>query len=155
MREKYCMKNCRDREGVRNMSKSTNKVFLLGNLTRDPEMKQSGGKRSMCVFGLATNQSWTTETGEKREETEFHRVIAFDKKAETCYQYLKKGRKVHVEGRLQTRPYTGQDGIEKSATEIVLEELTFVDSMPKDVRQTMKLQDALAETSNGAPAQQV
>ena len=87
------------------MSKSVNKVFLLGNLTRDPEMKQSEGKKPMCVFGLATNRGWTTETGEKREETEFHRIIAWDKKAETCYQYLKKGRKVHVEGRLQTRPY--------------------------------------------------
>jgi single-strand DNA-binding protein len=135
------------------MSKSVNKVFLLGNLTRDPEMKQSEGKKPMCVFGLATNRGWTTETGEKREETEFHRIIAWDKKAETCYQYLKKGRKVHVEGRLQTRPYTGQDGIEKYATEIVLEELTFVDSMPKEVRQTMELEDALADTSNGAPVQ--
>jgi single-strand DNA-binding protein len=137
------------------MSKSINKVFLLGNLTRDPEMKQAEGKRPMCIFGLATNRSWTTETGEKREETEFHRIIAFDKKAETCSQYLKKGRKVHVEGRLQTRPYTGQDGIEKYATEIVLEELTFVDSMPKEVRQTMELQDALADTANGTPVQQV
>ena len=137
------MKNCRDGEGVSNMSKSINKVFLLGNLTRDPEMKQSEGKKPMCIFGLATNRSWTTETGEKREETEFHRIVAWDKKAETCYQYLKKGRKVHVEGRLQTRPYTGQDGMEKYATEIVLEELTFVDSMPKEVSQMLEAQDAL------------
>jgi single-strand DNA-binding protein len=137
------------------MSKSINKVFLLGNLTRDPEMKQSEGKKPVCIFGLATNRSWTTETGEKREETEFHRVIAWDKLAETCQRCLKKGRKVHVEGRLQTRPYTGQDGIEKYATEIVLEELTFVDSMPKEVRQTMELQDALADMSNGTPVQQV
>jgi single-strand DNA-binding protein len=145
------MKDCRDREGVSNLSKSINKAFLLGNLTRDPEMKHSEGKKPMCIFGLATNRSWTTETGEKREETEFHRIVAWDKKAETCYQYLKKGRKVHVEGRLQTRPYTGQDGIEKYATEIVLEELTFVDSMPKDVSQTLEVQDAL----DGAPVQQV
>ena len=65
------MKNCRGREGVRNMSKSINKVFLLGNLTRDPEMKQAEGKKPVCIIGLATNRSWTTETGEKREETEF------------------------------------------------------------------------------------
>jgi single-strand DNA-binding protein len=149
------MKNCRDSEGVRNMSKSINKAFLLGNLIRDPELKQSEGKKSLCVFGLATNRSWTTETGEKREETEFHRIVAWDKLAETCQRYLKKGRKVHVEGRLQTRPYTGQDGIEKYSTEIVLEELTFVDSMPKEVSQTLEVQDALADTSNGAPAQQV
>jgi single-strand DNA-binding protein len=131
--------------------KSVNKVFLLGHLTRDPELKRSEGKKPVCIFGLATNRNWITETGEKREETEFHRIIAWDKLAETCYQYLKKGRLVHVEGRLQTRPYTGQDGIEKHATEIVLEELTFVDSMPKDVKQTMELKDA----PNGAPAPQV
>jgi single-strand DNA-binding protein len=134
------------------MSKSINKVFLLGNLTRDPELKQSEGKRAMCIFGLATNRSWTTETGEKREETEFHRIIAFDKKAETCSQYLKKGRKVHVEGRLQTRVYTDNDGIKREVTEIVLEELTFVDSMPEDVRQRKEVQDALADTSNGTLA---
>jgi single-strand DNA-binding protein len=133
------------------MSKSINKVFLLGNLTRDPELKQAEGKRPMCIFGLATNRSWITETGEKREETEFHRVIAFDKKADTCSQYLKKGRKVHVEGRLQTRVYTDNDGIKREVTEIVLEELTFVDSMPKDVRQRKEVQDAL----NGHPAPQV
>ena len=131
--------------------KSVNKVFLLGHLTRDPELKRSEGKKPVCIFGLATNRNWTTETGEKREETEFHRIIAWDKLAETCYQYLKKGRLVHVEGRLRTRPYTGQDGIEKHATEIVLEELTFVDSMPKDVKQTMELKDA----PNGALAPQV
>jgi single-strand DNA-binding protein len=100
---------------------------------------------------LATNRSFTTETGEKREETEFHRIIASDKLAETCSQYLKKGRLVHVEGRLQTRPYTGQDGMEKYSTEIVLEELTFVDSMPKEVSQTLEAKDALHDN----PMQQV
>ena len=133
--------------------KSVNKVFLLGHLTRDPELKRSEGKKPVCIFGLATNRNWTTETGEKREETEFHRIIAWDKLAETCYQYLKKGRLVHVEGRLQTRPYTGQDGIEKHATEIVLEELTMLDKMPEQVKDTLELKDALP--GNGAPAQQV
>jgi single-strand DNA-binding protein len=129
------MKNCRDREGVRNMS-SVNKVLLLGNLTRNPEMKQSEGKKPVCIFGLATNRTWTDERGEKHEEPEYHRIVAWDKWAETCHQFLRKGRKVFVEGRLQTRPYTGQDGIEKHATEVVLEKLVFVDSMPKDVKET-------------------
>jgi single-strand DNA-binding protein len=146
------MKNCGDREGVMNM-KSVNKVFLLGHLTRDPELKRSEGKKPVCIFGLATNRSFTTESGEKREDTEFHRIIAWDKLAETCQQYLKKGRLVHVEGRLQTRPYTGQDGIEKHATEIVLEELTMLDKMPEQVKDTLELKDALQ--GNGAPAQQV
>jgi single-strand DNA-binding protein len=122
-------------------------------LTRDPELKRSEGKKPVCIFGLATNRNWTTEIGEKREETEFHRIIAWDKLAETCSQYLKKGRLVHVEGRLQTRPYTGQDGIEKHATEIVLEELTMLDKMPEQVKDNLELKDALQ--GNGAPAQRV
>jgi single-strand DNA-binding protein len=123
------------------MSKSINKVFLLGNLTRDPELRYTENKKAVCTFGLATNRNWTTDTGEKREETEFHRIIAWDKLAEACHQYLRKGRKVHVEGRLQSRTYTGQDSIEKFSTEIVLEELTFVDSMPQGVREALDFQN--------------
>jgi single-strand DNA-binding protein len=133
------------------MSKSVNKVMLVGNLTRDPELKQTEGKKSLCIFGLATNRSWTTETGEKREEPEFHRIVAWDKLAEVCNQYLKKGRKVFVEGRLQYRTYTGQDGLEKFSAEIVLEDMAMLDSMPKDVKETLDGKDA----ANGAPSQQV
>jgi single-strand DNA-binding protein len=129
---------------------SVNKVLLLGNLTRNPEMKRSEGKKPVCIFGLATNRNWTDEKGEKHEEAEFHRIVAWDKWAETCDQYLRKGRKVFVEGRLQTRPYTGQDGIEKHATEVVLERLVFVDTMPKEVSQTLEVQDPLQD----APMQQ-
>jgi single-strand DNA-binding protein len=122
---------------------SVNKVLLLGNLTRNPEMKHTEGKKPVCIFGLATNRTWTDEKGEKHEEPEYHRIVAWDKWAETCHQFLRKGRKVFVEGRLQTRPYTGQDGIEKYSTEVVLERLVFVDSMPKEVSQTLEVQDAL------------
>jgi single-strand DNA-binding protein len=129
------MKNWRDGEGVRNM-RSVNKVILLGNLTRDPELKQTEGKKPVCIFGLATNRSWTTETGEKREEPEFHRIIAWDKWTEICNRYLAKGRKVYIEGSLQSHTYTGQDGIEKTGVEVVLEDLVFVDSMPKEAKET-------------------
>jgi single-strand DNA-binding protein len=130
---------------------SVNKVLLLGNLTRNPEMKHTEGKKPVCIFGLATNRTWTDEKGEKHEEPEYHRIVAWDKWAETCHQFLRKGRKVFVEGRLQTRPYTGQDGIEKYSTEVVLERLVFVDSMPKEVNQTLEVQDALhdAEVPQG------
>jgi single-strand DNA-binding protein len=131
--------------------RSVNKVILLGNLTRNPELKQTEGKKPVCIFGLATNRSWTTETGEKREEPEFHRIIAWDKWAEICNRYLTKGRKVYIEGRLQSHTYTGQDGIEKTGVEVVLEDLVFVDSMPKNVQETLEVKDA----SNGAPSQQV
>jgi single-strand DNA-binding protein len=112
--------------------KSVNKVILLGNLIRDPELKQSVGKKPVCVFGLATNRSWPIKPGERRLATEFHRIVAFDKLAETCHQYLSKGRKVYVEGRLQSHPYTGKDGIERTGVEVVLEELVMLDSLRKD-----------------------
>src|SRR5918999_1723035 len=109
--------------------KSVNKVILLGNLTRDPELKQSAGKKSVCVFGLATNKPWPIKPGERQLATEFHRIVAFDKLAETCHQYLSKGRKVYVEGRLQSHTYTGQDGVERIGVEVVLEELVMLDKM--------------------------
>jgi single-strand DNA-binding protein len=134
---------------------SVNKVILVGNLTRNPEMKQTEGKEPVCIIGLATNRSWTDENGQRHEVPEYHRLIAWDKLAETCHQFLRKGRKVYAEGRLQSHTYTGQDGIEKTGVEIVLEKLEMLDSMPTDVRKRMELQDALADESNGALGQQV
>jgi single-strand DNA-binding protein len=131
-------------KGGENMS-SVNKVILVGNLTRDPELRHTSNKKAVCVVGLATNRSWTDESGEKHEEPEYHRLVAWDKLAEVCHQYLKKGRKIYAEGRLQTRSYTGQDSIEKYATEIVLERMEMLDSMPQDVK----------ETVNGTAAQHV
>src|ERR687896_1093115 len=114
--------------------KSVNKVILVGNLTRDPELRHTAeNKKAVCAFGLATNRNWISYDGEKHEETEFHRIVAWDKLAETCHQYLRKGRKVYVEGRLQTRSYKGQDGTDKTVTEVVLDEMVMLDSMPKDV----------------------
>jgi single-strand DNA-binding protein len=129
--------------------KSVNKVILLGNLTRDPELRHTENKKPVCSFGLATNRNWVSNDGEKHEETDFHRIVAWDRLAKTCHQFLRKGRKVYLEGRLQTRPYTGQDGIEKYATEIVLEELVMLDKMPEDVKESLDLQDA----STSSPVQ--
>jgi single-strand DNA-binding protein len=120
--------------------RSVNKVILLGNLTRDPVLKQTEGKKPVCIFGLATNRTWTSYTGEKREETMFHRVIAWENWAKVCQQYLKKGRKVYVEGRLQSYTYTGQDGIERTGVEVVLEDLVFVDSLPKKLGESAPVQ---------------
>jgi single-strand DNA-binding protein len=72
---------------------SINKVILVGNLTRNPELRHTTNKKTVCVIGLATNRNWTDENGERHEEPEYHRLIAFDKLAETCHQYLRKGRK--------------------------------------------------------------
>jgi single-strand DNA-binding protein len=109
-------------------SRSLNKVQLIGNLTRDPELRYTPQGTAVCTFGLATNRSWTTDSGEKREETEFHRIVAWNKLAELCSQLLFKGRKVYVEGRLQTRTWTAQDGSQRQATEVVIEEMIILDS---------------------------
>jgi single-strand DNA-binding protein len=128
---------------------SVNKVILVGNLTRDPEMKQTEGKKPVCIIGLATNRNWTDEKGNRHEEPEYHRIVAFDRLAETCHQFLRKGRKVYCEGRLRTRSYTDKDDVKRIVTEIVLDELVMLDSMPDDVKESLDLKDA----SNGAPVQ--
>jgi single-strand DNA-binding protein len=110
------------------MSRSLNKATLIGNLTRDPELRYTPSGTAVCTFGLATNRQWTTDSGEKKEDVEFHRIVAWAKLAELCAQLLTKGRKVFVEGRLQTRKWVGQDGNERSTTEIVINDMIILDS---------------------------
>jgi len=110
------------------MPRSLNKVQLIGNLTRDPELKYTPNGNAVCTFGLATNRSWTTDSGEKREETEFHRIVVWNKLAELCSQFLVKGRKIYVEGRLSTRSWTGQDGQQKSVTEVIIDDMILLDN---------------------------
>lgn len=109
-------------------TRSLNKVQLIGNLTRDPELRYTPQGTAVVTFGLATNRSWTTEGGERREETEFHRIVAWNKLAELCSQLLFKGRRVYVEGRLSTRRFTGSDGQERQVTEIVIDDMLILDS---------------------------
>lgn len=110
--------------------KSLNKVQLIGNLTRDPELKFTPKGTAVCTIGLATNRTWTTDTGEKKDEADFHRLVAWNKLAEICGQLLKKGRKVYVEGRLQTRSWQDKDGQTKYMTEVVLSDMILLDSKP-------------------------
>lgn len=116
------------------MAGSVNKVILVGNLGKDPEIRtmQSGGK--VCNLSIATSESWNDKaTGERREKTEWHRVVIFDDRlADVAEKYLRKGRKVYVEGQLQTRKWTDQEGKERYSTEVVLQrfrgELQILDS---------------------------
>ena len=98
---------------------SVNKVILLGNLGRDPETRYTTGGDAVCNLSIATSEQWKDKNGEKQERTEWHRVVLFGRQAEIAGEYLKKGRSVYVEGRLQTRKYTDKDGVEKYSTEIV------------------------------------
>jgi single-strand DNA-binding protein len=105
------------------MAGSVNKVILIGNLGRDPEIRsmQSGGR--VCNLSVATSESWKRQTvGERREKTEWHRVVIFDDRlVDVCEKYLRKGRKVYVEGQLQTRKWQDQGGQERYSTEVVLQ----------------------------------
>lgn len=106
---------------------SLNRATIIGNLTRDPEVRQTPSGQSVCSFGVATNRSWKGADGSKQEATEFHNIVAWGKLAEICGQYLQKGRKVYVEGRLQTRDWEGQDGVKRYRTEIVTENMIILD----------------------------
>ncbi len=102
--------------------------MLIGNVTRDPELRYTPQGNAVCTFGLATNRSWKTEGGEIREEAEFHRLVAWNKLAELCSQLCTKGRKIYVEGRLQTRTFTGSDNAQHTITEIVIDDMILLDS---------------------------
>lgn len=106
-------------------SRSWNRVELIGNLTRDPELRYTPNGAAVCTLGLATNRTFVSD-GEKREEVDFHRLVAWNKLAELCHQLLKKGIKVFVSGRLQTRSFEGQDGVQRQITEIVLEDMIIL-----------------------------
>ena len=114
-------------------SRSLNKVMLIGNLTRDVEVRYTPSGTAVATFGLATNRSWSTGDGaERQEETQFHRIVAWSKLAEICGQLLFKGRKVFIEGRLQTRKFTGQDGMQREITEIVAENMMVLDTRTRE-----------------------
>src|SRR3990167_4780037 len=110
------------------MPRSLNRVQLIGNLTRDPELRYTPQGTAVCSFGIATNRSWTTDSGEKKEDAEFHKIVAWNKLAELCSQFLVKGRKVFVEGRLTTRSWNAQDGTQKTTTEIIINDMILLDS---------------------------
>lgn len=115
------------------MARSLNRVQLIGNLTRDPELRYTPNGTAVCSFSIATNRNWTTDSGEKKEEVEFHRIVSWNKLAELCSQFLIKGRKVYVEGRLATRTWTGQDGTSRNATEVVIDDMILLDNKrPED-----------------------
>lgn len=108
-------------------SRSVNKVTLIGNLTRDPELKYTPQGTAVCTFGLATNRAWTTKTGDTKEDVQFHRIVAWQKLAELAANLLNKGRKVYLEGRIVYRQFDGKDGVQRNITEIVMDDFVLFD----------------------------
>ncbi len=107
---------------------SVNKVILLGNLGRDPETRYTTGGEAVTNLRIATTEQWKDKSGEKQEKTEWHSVVLFGRQAEVAGEYLKKGRSVYIEGRLQTRKYTDKEGVEKYSTEIVGDRMQLLGS---------------------------
>ena len=102
-----------------------NKAFIIGNLTRDPELKSLPSGTAVVNFGIATNRVWKDQQGQKQTDTQFHNIVSFGKQAEVVAQYLKKGSSALIEGRIQTRNWEAQDGSKRSRTEIVADRVQF------------------------------
>src|SRR6267154_1736244 len=105
-----------------------NKIMLIGNLGRDPELQVTSDGTPFTRFSLAVSRNYTTKSGEKREETEWFNIVAWRQLAETCERYLHKGSKVYIEGRLQTRKYTDRNGVERTSVDVIASDMQMLDS---------------------------
>jgi single-strand DNA-binding protein len=115
------------------MARSLNKVMLIGNLGKDPELRYTPAGVAVATFSLATNESWKDQDGNMQERTEWHNVVAWRKLAEICGEWLKKGKKVYIEGRIQTRSYDDKNtGTKKYITEIVADNMIMLDGRPAE-----------------------
>src|SRR5438105_11669372 len=126
------------------MAGSVNKVILVGHLGRDPEVRYTPNGQAVANFTVATNDSWTDKAGQKQDRTEWHRVVVWAKLAELCGEYLSKGRQVYIEGRLQTREWTNKEGVKQYTTEIVANQVLFLQGGERGQRG--------ARPGTGAPA---
>lgn len=115
--------------------KSVNRVTLLGNVTRDPELKSTGNGQSVCTFGLATNRVWRDSSGERQSLPEYHNLVAWGGLGEFCGQHVRKGKPLFIEGYLKTRSWDGQEGTKVFRTEIVIENLVLLG--PRDEGEEM------------------
>jgi len=135
-------------------SRSINRVILLGNLTRDPELKYTPAGTAVCTFGVATNRTWTTGDGQTKEDVQYHRIVAWQKLAELCGKLLAKGRKIYLEGRLVYRTFTGKDAVQRTVSEIVLDDfIVFSDGRRMTTGEETKYEQPTV--SNGEQADHV
>lgn len=107
--------------------RSVNKVILIGNLTRDPELRQTPNGQAVCTFSIATNREWVTKDNQKHALTEYHDLVSWARLAEICEQHLRKGKLIYVEGYLKTRSWETPEGVKKFKTEIVIQDLIMLD----------------------------
>ncbi len=139
--------------------RSLNKVFLIGNLTRDPEIRYTTGGASVVSFGLATNKSWKNPEGEIQESTEFHNIVAWGKMAEICQQLLAKGMKVFIEGSISTRSWEDESGGTRYKTEVRVNEMILLDSKGKpgagmEINESTEIKEVEEKKQEEKPAEE-
>ena len=132
-----------------------NKAMIIGNLTRDPEMRTTPSGANVASFSIATSLVWTDQGGQQQKKTEFHNIVAWRKLAEICSQYLRKGAKVYVEGRLQTTEWTGQDNVKRYRTEIVAENMIMLDRQGANSGSGDFKNEATSEAINGEVEEEI
>lgn len=145
------------------MAFSLNRAQIIGNVTKAPDVRSAGGQK-VATFGVATNFSWKDQSGQKKEKVEFHNVVTWRKLAEICELYLKKGTKVYIEGRIQTRDWQGEDGVKRYKTEIIADNLIMLDKkgssdsgftpVPAEDREQRPVASAKVEGGDGKPEAQ-
>ncbi len=134
------------------MSRGLNKIQLIGRLGRDPEMRYTAQGTPVTNFSLATGGKWTDRNGNERDDTEWFRIEAWDRLAETCNQYLTKGKEVYIEGRIKTRKYQDRDGIERTSVDVVANNMVMLGSKGDSSRQYEDRSDSDDSQYDEAPA---
>ncbi len=140
------------------MAASLNRVLLMGNLTRDPELRYIPSGQPVTSFSIAVNRTYLSNTGEKKEDVNFIRIVVWGKRAEVCHQYLKKGSPVFIEGRLQSRNWEAQDGTKRNTVEVVAQNVQFLgrgsgarpDQAPADASEDVSIDDNFEAKSGSA-----
>ncbi len=112
--------------------RSVNKVILIGNLTRDPEMRSTPNGQQVTTFGIATNRQWMSKDGQKHSSAEFHELVAWARLADICGKFLRKGKLIYVEGYLKTRVWDTPEGIRRHKTEVIVQDMIMLEKRPKD-----------------------
>lgn len=124
-----------------------NRVTLVGNLGADPDVKKTASGKTVTLFNLATSRSWINREGQKQQHTEWHRIVVWGKQAETCAEYLAKGRQVYIEGHLQTRSWDDDNGQKRYTTEVVANQVLFLGSPNQSTNQEKSTNQSQTETS--------
>ncbi|HEY4643903.1 MAG TPA: single-stranded DNA-binding protein [Bacteroidota bacterium] len=135
------------------MARSLNKVTLIGNVGKDPELRYTSTGVAVANFTLATNEQWKDGDGNMQERTEWHNIVAWKRLAEICGEYLKKGKKVYIEGRLQYRNYDDKNGIKRYVTEVVSQAMIMLDSKGAGASSAPDAEEQVDEPSGGPAAE--